>query len=192
MQTQTKQLSIFAALALLMAATRFNHFGSAVALPDASLAVFFLGGFYLAQQARLGMLMFAALLALAGGMDYYATSVGGVSDWCITPAYSFLIPTYAVLWFGGRWFAQHQQRGWLNLGVFAASAAVATTLAFLISNLSFYLLSGYFPAMGAAEYAHSVAQYYLPYLSSAAVYLAGAAVVHGMLTRRSGLPVVHG
>lgn len=34
-------------LAALMALTRYGHFGSAVSLPDASLAVFFLAGFYL-------------------------------------------------------------------------------------------------------------------------------------------------
>lgn len=40
---QTRSIAIFAALAALMAATRFNHFGSAASLPDASYAVFFLG-----------------------------------------------------------------------------------------------------------------------------------------------------
>jgi len=35
------------ALMLLMAGTRFHHFGSAVNLPDASIAVFFLLGFLL-------------------------------------------------------------------------------------------------------------------------------------------------
>ena len=49
---QTRLIAIFAALAALMAATRFNHFGSAVSLPDASYAVFFLGGLYLAGFTR--------------------------------------------------------------------------------------------------------------------------------------------
>jgi hypothetical protein len=31
-----------------------------------------------------------------------AIMLGGVSDWCVTPAYGFLIPTYACLWYGGR------------------------------------------------------------------------------------------
>src|SRR5690606_27401011 len=35
---------VFTALMLLMAATRFHHLGSALHLPDASLAVFFIGG----------------------------------------------------------------------------------------------------------------------------------------------------
>ena len=40
-------LAIALLLAVGMAATRFRHFGSAIHLPDASLAIFFLAGFYL-------------------------------------------------------------------------------------------------------------------------------------------------
>lgn len=45
--TTKQQFVLLALFALLMAATRFHHFGSALFLPDASLAVFFLAGFYL-------------------------------------------------------------------------------------------------------------------------------------------------
>lgn len=43
------RVGLFLVLALVMAATRINHFG---ALPDASWAVFFLAGFYLRGSAR--------------------------------------------------------------------------------------------------------------------------------------------
>ena len=36
--------------ALVMIATRFNHFGDALHLPDASMALFFLGGLYLRKH----------------------------------------------------------------------------------------------------------------------------------------------
>lgn len=62
----------FAAIAL-MALTRYGHFGSALSLPDASLAVFFLAGFYLPAW------MLPVLLIEAVGIDYLATTVGGVS-----------------------------------------------------------------------------------------------------------------
>ena len=39
--THVQRTGIFALLAIVMAATRVNHFG---ALPDATWAVFFLGG----------------------------------------------------------------------------------------------------------------------------------------------------
>jgi hypothetical protein len=42
----TKTIAIFVSLIVLMAATRANHFGTALHLPDASLAVFLLAGFY--------------------------------------------------------------------------------------------------------------------------------------------------
>lgn len=101
--SQTRTIAIFAALAALMAATRFNHFGSAVSLPDASYAVFFLGGLYLTRSASMSVAAFIALILEAGWIDYYATSVQGVADWCMSPAYWFLIPTYASLWLVGRW-----------------------------------------------------------------------------------------
>ena len=125
MQLHAKHSGVFAALVLLLAATRYNHFGSAVSLPDASLAVFFLGGFFLARRAWPGLLAFVFLLLEAGGMDYYATATQGVSDWCITPAYWFLVPTYASLWLGGVWFSIHQHNTWRSLAAFAVTAWLA-------------------------------------------------------------------
>ena len=178
MSKPSRNTLILSALALLMAATRYNHFGTAVSLPDASLAVFFLGGLYLARAGRGAWLAFTFLLLEAWGMDYYATAFRGVSDWCVTPAYSFLILTYASLWQGGRWLAARLASGQTGMAVVAGSALGSVALAFLISNASFYLLAGYFSEMGAAEYASAVARYFLPYLGSAALYLLPAAALH--------------
>lgn len=178
---------IFSALALLMAATRYNHFGTAVSLPDASLAVFFLGGLYLARSGRAAWAAFAFMLLEAWGMDYYATAFRGVSDWCITPAYSFLILTYASLWQGGRWLAHRLEAGQAGIAQISGSALISVSLAFLISNVSFYLLAGYFAEMTAGDYAAAVAQYYLPYLASAALYLAPAAALHLAISRPTAL-----
>lgn len=175
---QTKTVAIFAALAALMAATRFDHFGSAVSLPDASYAVFFLGGLYLARSARASMAAFIALILGAGLIDYYATSVQGISDWCMTPAYWFLIPTYAGLWFAGRWFAlRHTMQG-KGLAGLAIVAWAACSFAFMFSNATFYLFSGRFADMSATEYASRVAQYYGSYVSMALLYIACAAALH--------------
>ena len=181
MQLQTKQLWILTALALLMAATRYNHFGSSVSLPDASLAVFLLAGFFLARLSWPALLVFVLLLLEAGGIDYYAINVAGVSDWCVTPAYWFLIPTYASMWLGGSWFAARQQNNWRSLALFGGVSWLATTAAFLISNASFFLLSGRYSEMSAAEYAGKVAQYYPPYWSGSLMYLALASVIYIML-----------
>lgn len=178
MKLQTRTMGFFAALILLMAATRYNHFGSAVALPDASLAVFFLAGILLPRMGWMALAAFAFLLLEAGAIDYYATEIQGVSDWCITPAYWFLIPTYASLWLGGSWFARQQQNGWRGAWLFAGAAWLSTSFAFLISNASFYLLSGRIGEMGAVEYSLSVAKYYTPYLLSSALYLAVVAALY--------------
>ncbi len=182
MQLQTRQAGIFTALVLLMAATRFySHFGSAVSLPDASLAVFFLAGFYLARTAWPAAVAFVFLLLVAGGVDYYAIAFRGVSDACISPAYWFLIPTYACLWYAGRWFAARQQMNWSNLGLLAAAAWCSTTAAFLISNTSYYLLSGHVSNPGPMQYTAGIAKYYPPYLSCTLLYLACAAMLHVLL-----------
>jgi hypothetical protein len=176
---QTRSIAIFAALAALMAATRFNHFGSAVSLPDASYAVFFLGGLYLSRFARVSVAAFSVLIIEAGLIDYYATSVQGISDWCMSPAYWFLIPTYGSLWLAGRWLATrnamngHAMEG-KGLSVLALAAWAASSFAFAFSNATFYLFSGRFTEMSAAEYASRVTQYYISYVSMALLYIACA------------------
>jgi len=184
---QTRAIAIFTALAVLMAATRFNHFGSAVSLPDASYAVFFLGGLYLSRVARKSAAAFCVLIMEAGLIDFYATSMQGISDWCMTTAYWFLIPTYGSLWLVGRWFALrnaknghtmegHRERKTL-IGL-ALVAWVAISFAFMFSNATFYLFSGRYPDMGAFEYASLVSQYYVSYVSVALLYIACAIAAH--------------
>jgi hypothetical protein len=167
------EIAIIAAFVALMAATRFHHFGSAISLPDASLAVFFIAGFYLRSSWLL-----VALLALAALIDYLAISVGGVSDWCVTPAYFFLIPTYAVMWFAGRWVGARHRETWMALAPLAAALAVSVTVAFVISNVSFYFLSGRLPETGLMEYGLLIMKYFPLYAGSAFAYVAAAVALH--------------
>lgn len=166
-------LGVFALLVLLMALTRYHHFGSALHLPDASLAVFFAAGFYLSQRWPLALLLGEAAL-----IDYLAITVGGTSGWCVSAAYPFLIPTYAAMWFGGRWYATRHALAWPSVLPLAVALAVSGSIAFLISNGAFYLLSGKFPDLSWAQYSERVARYYWPYLSSAFVYVAFITFVH--------------
>jgi len=170
------------ALAALMAATRFHHFGSALHLPDASLAVFFLGGLYLRRP-----LAFGAYAALAALLDYLAIAQAGVSDWCVTPAYAFLLPAYACLWWAGVWCSRHERHGWRRYPRIAGALLLATVLAFLISNASFYGLSGYFGELSLAEYAARVARYFPPYLVSAMAYVAAAVLFEALIVSASGM-----
>ncbi|MCQ8105605.1 hypothetical protein NP590_15950 [Methylomonas sp. SURF-2] len=152
------------ALMALMAATRFHHFGTPFALPDASLAIFFLAGLWLG-----GRYLFAGLLLEAGLIDYLAITQLGVSDFCVSPAYVFLIPAYAAMWLGGSWCGKQSLSAVSAVYQFAA-LVVATSSAFLLSNGSFYLLSGK-TANSWDQYAHGFAQYYPSYLSATLLYV---------------------
>lgn len=175
-----RQVLIGLVLAALMAATRMHHFGSALHLPDASLAVFMLAGFFVASP-----LFFVGLLLEAGVLDYVAIAHLGVNDYCVTPAYGFLIPTYAVVWFAGRYYARIHQQSWRSLGIFSGIAVAATSVAFIISNGAFYLFSGRQPDTSMAEYGAQMAQYFPLYMTGCLLYLACAAALYAVLTARA-------
>ncbi len=180
---KSNPLAGLALLAGIMLATRFHHFGSVTHLPDASLAVFFLAGFYLRRAVYM-----VPLMGLAGGIDYLATQHMGVSDYCMSPAYGFLIPTYAAMWFGGRWYSDRHTMTITSLAPLALALLISASVAFLISNGSFYLFSGRFPDMSWGEYAGRVSIYYLPYMSAAIFYVALAALAHIGVMRISATP----
>lgn len=176
MKTQTRQILIFAAFVLLMAITRSHHFASSFNLPDASLAIFMLSGFMLPGFGKKSAAAFIFLLLAAAGIDYYAINMAGVDDYCFTPAYLFLIPTYAVMWLGGSWISSRMKHDLSGLALFGVTAWLCTTLAFAVSNLGFFLLSGRLGEMNIVEYAGRVAQYYPPYAGGSLLYLGLAAL----------------
>jgi len=171
-------LAIGVALFVVMALTRTSHFGSIVSLPDASLAVFLAAGFYF--RSVWPFLLFIVEAALS---DYLAITYGGVSDWCVTVAYVFLLPTYASLWLAGRWLARSQKLNWLNAMRLTVAALVASSVAFLVSNGSFYLFSGRYTDLNWLEYSSRVAMYYPRYVGYACMYIALIAVIHVVLGR---------
>lgn len=177
---------IMAALVLLMAATRFGHFGSALALPDASYAVFFLGGLYLGRGRGRGALAILALLLVEAVLvDHYAINFRGISGWCVTSAYSFLIFAYGTLWAVGRWFAPRHDLTVKGLAGLLLAGTVAGSAAFVIANVSFYLLAGYFDSMSVVQYVAGVSQYYSSYVAVALFYI-GLAAATQMLFRVAG------
>jgi len=158
-------------LITLMVMTRFHHFGDVLHLPDASLAVFFFAGFY-RKKALLGF-----LLGLAALIDFIAIK-NGTSGWCVTPAYVFLIPTYATLWFAGRIAARFNTGKVSDLVKSLGLLMLSASMAFVISNASFYAFSGKFDALAMADYVAEIQQYFMPYVGSTLVYgIVGWAVV---------------
>jgi hypothetical protein len=111
-------------------------------------------------------------------VDYLAISVGGVSSYCVTPAYLVLIPTYAVLWWAGRWYGRRLTDNGHAIVALVVLVLVGTTVAFLISNGGFYALSGYFASLSLMTYATRVARYYPSYLGWTALYaVVGVAIL---------------
>jgi hypothetical protein len=170
---QTKYLPI--PLIALMVLTRFHHFGDALHLPDASLAVFFFAGFY-----RKPVLL-AFLLLLAGLIDYAAIA-SGTSAYCVSPAYIFLIPTYMVMWLAGRYCSHYKALDFIGMSLNFGMLMLASTAAFIISNGSFYLFSGRFDAVSWSQYITGGFQYYLPYVGSTLIYAAAGYAIYKLLT----------
>lgn len=166
-------LGLAAALAALMAITRGSHFGSTALLPDASWAVFFLLGFYFRQRALLPL-----FLALAAGVDCLAVGQGGVDNYCLTPAYVFLLPAYASLWLAGRSFGARHRLELRTLPRFAVTAFAATFVCELVSSGSFYFLGGRFADASLHEFGSRLVQYFPLDLAGCALYLGCAAALH--------------
>jgi hypothetical protein len=173
----SRDLTTGIALIALLAVTRIGHFGGINTPPDASLAVFFLLGLWIASPRWLVV----ALLA-AAATDALAIAQGA-SSYCITPAYPLLIPTYGVLWGAGRAICVYAARwhGWMRGLVLGVALLMSTAIAFLVSNASFYALSGYFEAMPARDFVRGVTPYFGPYITEAAAYVAGAIVCRRLL-----------
>lgn len=176
---------ILTLLAALMAATRGYHFA---ALPDASWAVFFIGGFYLSAWTRWA---FPGLMALAVAIDYVAISRSGVSFWqhyCVSPAYWCLIPAYFSMWAGGLWLRRRNAGADLrSLGLLAASLAAAVVVCQFISQGSFYWFSGAVAEPSLAGWWKNYTDWLLPYALSAAKYTAVAAGLHVVALQASRL-----
>ena len=156
---------IVAALASVMGVTRLGHFGEFAGLPDASWAVFFLAGLWLAD-----MVLFGAFFLLAWIIDLAAVALGTPAD-CFSPAYLFLIPAYGSLWIAGIATSR--------LSLAPVTVAVGAAAAFSIANLGMYL-SASDPALTALAYVEAVAGYFPHYLLTMAGFVAaglGAAVL---------------
>lgn len=184
-----------AVLALLMLASRahpFDHFTP----PDASWAVFFLGGFYLGRWTRWA---FPALMALAVAIDWAVIHGQGMSFWehyCVSAAYWCLIPAYFALWAGGRWLARHYSgASWGALGRAVLALAASAAICQLLAQGSFYWLSASVAEPTLAGWWRNYLDWLPPYLRTAAAYVGIGALLQlageHIARRRAGLALPH-
>ena len=180
--TVRQQFFIGGIHALILVTTTGHHFSTLRnMLPSASWAVFFLAGVFIRP-----IVAFVLLFALATFVDYAAIVWGGVSSFCVSPAYAALIPAYGVLWLGGRLYAARCGAQSLVLLPLAISVVAASILCELISSGSFYVFSGRFAEPSLAEFATRFAHYFPHSLPSMAFWVAAAAVIQVLVAVVNG------
>jgi hypothetical protein len=163
----SNQKTLWAGVAFFIAIlfTRSSHFGTSVALPDATLAVLFLGGLL-----HFNLRWLIATVAVAFAVDFYAVGIAGVSDYCMSLGYWGLAPTYAMVWAAGRFTSKRENP--FALTTLAPAAFIATSAAFVMSNAFWYAFSDKVNTLSIAQFIQAVARYYGPYLGYTMFYLA--------------------
>ena len=124
---------------------------------------------------------FVFLLIEATLIDFMAIKYGGVSNFCISPAYLFLIPAYGALWMSGHISARFSFLSVKGLLLTATTLIGAVSMSYLISNSSFYLLSNRFADLSWTNYINQFTRYYSHYLLTALMYASIIAMIHASI-----------
>jgi hypothetical protein len=160
-----KTWAVVATLAFFMLLTRGSHVLTQFALPDASLAVFLMGGLFLRRAA-----WFAVFFVLASVIDFGAAALDPVQGFCLTNGYWGLIPSYGAMWLGGIWLAQ--QADAFKLLPYVLVTSLTSLFAFVMSTQTYYLFSGRFPAQGLMESMQHGWEYLPSWMGFAMMYFA--------------------
>ncbi len=177
MNTTLQRVIVLSLLVLLIAATRTHIFSHFTPVPDASWAVFFIGGFYLRNGTRWA---FPLLMVLAVAIDWAVITRQGIDFWshyCVSPGYWFLIPAHLSMWLGGLWLRRHYTGASLPaLGRLVAAVVAATALCHLFAQGGFYWFSDAVAEPSIAGWAKNYGDWFLPYLRGTAMFVTVAAI----------------
>ena len=130
-----KKYIFISVILFLMILTRGSHFLSAISLPDASFAIFLIGGMLLKKPK-----WFISLLIMSVVIDLVTLSMNSTYQIPINQGYLGLLPSYGIMWFFGLRIANTK-----SFQKFIALGVLSTLIAFLISTQTYNLLSGTFP-----------------------------------------------
>lgn len=169
-----------------MVITRSGHLGTAWSPPDASWAVLYLAGFYFGRDWRWAL---PTLLCTAMAVDFIVIRDFGVSSYCVTVAYAFILPAYSLLWVSGSWMRREYRHEILDLLRCAASFALAASVCFLVTNATFYWLGGRVAQPTLAGWSANFAQWYPGFVGYSSIYVGIATVLHAVLDRPARSPV---
>ncbi len=196
MNNRSQRAALLVVLALLMVSTRLHlpatltHIGP---IPDASWAVFFLGGFYLRGWTRWA---FPLLMALAVLVDYIVISGQGINFWthyCVSPGYWFLLPAHFALWAGGMIVRRHYgENAGRTLAILVASLIASVAVCHLLAQGSFYWLSDSVTAPSLSGWWKNYSDWFLPYLRVTAIYVGLAVIAHVGVTQLARMGQKHG
>jgi len=131
----TKAFITYILLLLVMSITRGSHLLTSVSLPDASFAIFLIGGMLLKKPK-----WFISLFILSVVIDLATLSINSSYQIPINFGYLGLLPSYGIMWFFGLRIAN--TKSFLR---FSAFGVIATLITFVISTQTYNLLSGTIP-----------------------------------------------
>jgi hypothetical protein len=131
----TKVFITYILLLLVMSITRGSHLLTSVSLPDASFAIFLIGGMLLKKPK-----WFISFFILSVVIDLVTLSMNSTYQIPINHGYLGLLPSYGIMWFIGSRIINT-----ISFIRFAAFGVISTLISFVISTQTYNLLSGTYP-----------------------------------------------
>jgi hypothetical protein len=129
------RIFFFTFLIFLMLLTRGAHLLTSVSLPDASFALFLIGGMLLKKPK-----WFISLFTFSFVIDLVTLSMNNTYQILINVGYLGLLASYGIMWFFGSRIAN--TKSFLK---FVAFGVISTLITFVISTQTYNLLSGLYP-----------------------------------------------
>ncbi|MSQ80121.1 MAG: hypothetical protein EXR41_00205 [Candidatus Methylopumilus sp.] len=132
-----------------MIVTRGSHLLTSITLPDASFALFLIGGMLLTNPK-----WFISLFTVSVLIDLITLSINPTDQIPINLGYLGLLPSYGVMWLVGLYISKVN-----SILKFATFSALGTFVSFMISTQTYYLLSNKFPGITIQESIHAGWEY---------------------------------
>ena len=159
----TNRVIVLTIILSLMLMTRGSHFLTELNLPDMSLILFLILGFFIPS-----LTLFFALFFVGALIDFGSEVFDVSKGFCLTDGYWGLIPTYAILFYSG--YLLKSKNLYQHLNFYVPILLISITFAFIISTNTYYIFSGLF---GNPSFFESIIHgwnYYPEYLLTNMVY----------------------
>ena len=136
-----KKYTAILIIVFLMVLTRGSHLLTSISLPDASFALFLMGGMLLKKPK-----WFISIFAASVLIDLITLSINPTDQIPINLGYLGLLPSYGIMWLIGLYVSKTK-----DILKFAIFSSLGTFVSFMISTQTYYLLSNKFPGITIQE-----------------------------------------